>query len=112
MVDRAAAARRRGGRLAHGQFLSTLDELDTHQDGRLRDCACWWIDGSHVVLRHAEVHKSRIPADPARTVSARYSRHATGNGLPVLSQLCRSSRAIERAEHGDMHELPHASGKR
>src|SRR5215471_18407361 len=64
-----------------------------------------------MVLRYAEVHKSRIPADPAGSVSARYSRDATGYGLPVLSQLRGSGRAIERAQHRDVHELPYASGQ-
>ena len=70
------------------------------------------LTGRHMVLRHAEIYKSRIPADPAGAVSARYSRDPTGDGLPVLSQLRGSGRAIERAQHCDMHELPHASGER
>src|SRR5258708_16683645 len=65
-----------------------------------------------MVLRHAEVHESRIPADPAGAVSARYSRDPTGDGLPVLSQLRGSGGAIERAQHCDMHELPYTSGER
>src|SRR5262249_50151024 len=64
-----------------------------------------------MVLRHTEVHQSRIPADPAGSVSARYSRDPTGDGLPVLSQLRRSGCAVERAEHRDLHELPHARQK-
>ena len=65
-----------------------------------------------MVLRHAEVHESRIPADPAGAVPARYSRDPTGDGLPVLSQFRGGGRAIERAQHCDMHELPYASGER
>ena len=70
------------------------------------------LTGGHLVLRHAEIYKGRIPADPAGAISARYSRNAIGNGLPVLPQLRRSGRAIERAQHCDVHELPHAGGER
>src|SRR5262249_57706329 len=92
----------------HGKFLSTREEVGWNKDDRLRDCARRWFNRGYLVLRHAEIHKGWIPADPAGAVSARYSRHATGNGLSILSQLCRSSCAIERAQHCDVHELPHA----
>ena len=71
----------------------------------------WRLDRGHVVLRHAEVYQSRIPTDPAGAVSARYSRDTTRYGLSLLSQLRGSRRAIQCAEHADVHELPHASGK-
>ena len=41
--------------------------------------------------------QGRIRADPAGAVSARYSRVAAGDGLPVLPQLRGSGRAFERA---------------
>ena len=95
----------------HGQFFSTLDQLDTDQADRLRHCDRLWLERGHVVLCHAEVHQSRIPTDPAGAVSARYPRDTAGNGLPLLSQLRGGRRAVECAEHRDVHELPHAGGK-
>src|SRR5215217_8052480 len=65
-----------------------------------------------MVLRDAEIHEGAVSADPARAISARPSRDAIGDGLPILSQLCRSRGAIERAKHAAVHELPHTGAKR
>ena len=112
---------RRGGRSGphlpppltnHGKFLSTLDELAAAQAPGLRDCSRLRIDRSDMVLRDAKIHEGGLPTDPAGAVSARYSRHATRNGLPVLSQLRGDGSAVECAKHADVHELPHPGAKR
>ena len=60
-----------------------------------------------MVLRHAEIHAGAVSTDPAGAVSARYSRVATRNGLPLLPQFRRYGGALEFAQHPDLHELPH-----
>ena len=57
---------------------------------------------------------TKIGYQPIQPVPFPHDIHVepTGNGLPVLSQFRGSGRAIERAQHCDMHELPHASGER
>src|SRR6202035_4383461 len=112
---------RRGGRgdphpspplTNHGKFFSTLDELAAAQAPGLRHCGRLRIDRSDVVLRDAKIHEGRLHTDPASAVSARYSRHAARNGLPVLSQLRGDGSAVECAKHANVHELPHSGAKR
>src|SRR5438874_8224314 len=98
--------------ISHGQLLSTLDQLDTAQTSDLRNHRPLWIDRSDLVLCDAKVHKDRLRTDPASALSARHPRFATGNGLPVLSQLCGNGGPIECAEHPDLHELPYTGAKR
>src|SRR5437867_9225772 len=92
-------------------LLSTLDELGADQARGLRHRARLWIDRRHVVLRHAKVYQGSVSADPAGAVSTRHSRHAAGNGLPLLPQLCGSSGALECPQHADVQELPYAGAK-
>ena len=91
----------------YGKFLSTLDELDTDQARGLRHCGRQWIERSDVVLRDAKILEGRLSTGPAGAVPARHSRDAAGNGLPILSQLCRNGGALECAQHPDLHELPY-----
>ena len=90
----------------HGEFLSTLDELAADQDSCVRHRGRLRVNGCHMVLRHTEVYEGRLSTDPAGAISARYSRHAIGNGLPVLPQLRRRGGSVECAQHPDLHELP------
>ena len=98
--------------ISHGQLLSTLDQLDTAQIGDLWHHCGLWIDRRDLVLRDAKVHKDWLRADPASAVSARHPRFATGNGLPLLSQLCGNGGAVQCAEYADLHELPYTGAKR
>src|SRR5439155_6944612 len=98
--------------LSLGQLLSTLDQLDTAQTGNLRHHCGLRIDPSDLVLRDTKVYKDWLRTDPAGAVSARHPCDATGNGLPLLSQLCGNGGPVQCAEHPDLHELPYSSTKR
>jgi len=85
--------------------------LAAAQDPGLRHCGRLWIERSDVVLRDAKILEARLPTDPAGAVSARHSRYAARNGLPVLSQLRGDGSAVECAEHTNMYELPYLGAK-